>query len=52
MTEGFQRPIAGIRWGQIVVLPVNSARPTSYVSRFVRLGSSAADDARLTLSVV
>ena len=47
-----QRPIAWNRWGQNVVLPVNSARPTSYVSWFVRLGSSAADDARLTLNVV
>ena len=37
---------------QHVVLPVNSARPTSSVSWFVRLGSSAADDARLTPNVV
>ena len=47
-----QRPIAWNLWGQNVVLPVNSARPTSSVSWFVRLGSSAADDARLTLNVV
>ena len=47
-----QRPIAWNRWGQNVVLPVNSARPTSSVSWFVRFGSSAADDARLTLNIV
>ena len=33
-----QRPIAWNRWGQNVVFPVNSARPTSSVSWFVRLG--------------
>ena len=47
-----QRPIAWIRWGQSVVLPVNSARPTSSVSRFVRLGSCTVPDARLTHNVV
>ena len=47
-----QRPIAWNRFCQNVVLPVNSARPTSSVSWFVRLGTSAAHDARLTLNVV
>ena len=47
-----QRPIAWIRWGHSVVLPVNSARPTSSVSRFVRFGSCTVADAHFTLSVV
>ena len=38
--------------GVPLYMALNSARPTSYVSWFVRLGSSAADDARLTLNVV
>ena len=33
-----QRPIAWNRWGQNVVLPVNSARPTSSISWFVLIG--------------
>ena len=44
------RPIAWNRWGQNVVLPVNSARATSSVSWFVRLGSSAADKVQLKKS--
>ena len=46
-----QRPIAWIRWGKNVVLPVISARPTLSVSRFVRLGSCTVANARLTLNV-